>query len=117
MTTEKVGRTPVPTSCLGGGTRKDQLISYECSVTRPEDEVEARARGRRFGRPAVLRAQEIAAREVFAGLVGKLPKERRRTVRQRLRRIRRPAILGTLGRTRPLSDQWGRDRGTPIDRY
>jgi SAM-dependent methyltransferase len=38
-------------------------------------------------------------------------------VRARLRRLRRPARLGSLRRTRPLSDQWGRDRGTPIDRY
>jgi SAM-dependent methyltransferase len=34
-----------------------------------------------------------------------------------LRRLRRPARLGSLRRTRPLSDEWGRDRGTPIDRY
>lgn len=37
--------------------------------------------------------------------------------RQRLRRLRRPAFLGTLRRTRPLSDVWGYDRGTPVDRY
>ncbi len=36
---------------------------------------------------------------------------------QFLRRLRRPAWLGTLRRTTPLSDQWGYDRGTPIDRY
>jgi SAM-dependent methyltransferase len=36
--------------------------------------------------------------------------------RQRLRRLRRPALMGTLRRTTPLSDQWGFDRGTPIDR-
>ena len=35
----------------------------------------------------------------------------------RLRRWLRPAFLGTLRRTRPLSDHWGFDRGTPIDRY
>jgi SAM-dependent methyltransferase len=38
-------------------------------------------------------------------------------MRARLRRLRRPARLGALRRTRPLSDEWGRDRGTPIDRY
>jgi SAM-dependent methyltransferase len=32
-------------------------------------------------------------------------------------RLRRPALLGTLRRTTPLSDHYGRDRGTPIDRY
>ena len=40
-----------------------------------------------------------------------------RPARQRLRRLTRPAWLGTLRRTSPLSDQWGLDRGTPIDRY
>lgn len=34
-----------------------------------------------------------------------------------LARLRRPAVLGTLRRTRPLSDVWGFDRGTPVDRY
>ena len=37
--------------------------------------------------------------------------------RQRLERLRRPAFLGTIRRTRPLSDHWGRERGTPVDRY
>ncbi|HEU5100111.1 MAG TPA: methyltransferase domain-containing protein [Roseiflexaceae bacterium] len=38
--------------------------------------------------------------------------------RQRLlQRLRRPAWLGTLRRTTPLSDAWGFDRGTPVDRY
>ncbi len=37
--------------------------------------------------------------------------------RQRLRRLRRPAWLGAVRRTTPLSDHWGRDRGTPVDRY
>ena len=36
---------------------------------------------------------------------------------QLLARLRRPAILGTLRRTRPLSDVWGFDRGTPVDRF
>jgi SAM-dependent methyltransferase len=34
-----------------------------------------------------------------------------------MRRLRRPAFLGTIRRTTPLSDHYGRDRGTPIDRY
>ena len=37
--------------------------------------------------------------------------------RQRLTRFRRPAWLGTIRRTTPLSDQWGKERGTPVDRY
>jgi SAM-dependent methyltransferase len=36
---------------------------------------------------------------------------------QRLERARRPAWLGTIRRTTPLSDHYGRERGTPVDRY
>jgi SAM-dependent methyltransferase len=50
-------------------------------------------------------------------LAERIPKERREALRKRLLRMRRPARLGTLRRTKPLSDHWGRDRGTPIDRY
>jgi SAM-dependent methyltransferase len=42
---------------------------------------------------------------------------RRRTLRRQLRRLRRPAWLGTIRRIAPLSDAWGLDRGTPVDRY
>ena len=46
------------------------------------------------------------------------PSGRARSNRQRLlRRLMRPAWLGTLRRTTPLSNYWGYDRGTPIDRY
>jgi SAM-dependent methyltransferase len=46
------------------------------------------------------------------------PSGRARSNRQRLlRRMTRPAWLGTLRRTTPLSNYWGYDRGTPIDRY
>jgi SAM-dependent methyltransferase len=34
----------------------------------------------------------------------------------RVQRLLRPAWLGTLRRVRPLSEQWGYDRGTPVDR-
>jgi len=37
--------------------------------------------------------------------------------RKRLEQMRRPAWLGTIRRTSPLSDHWGRERGTPVDRY
>jgi SAM-dependent methyltransferase len=37
--------------------------------------------------------------------------------RRRLARLRRPAWLGTIRRTSPLSQHWGRERGTPVDRY
>lgn len=43
--------------------------------------------------------------------------EKRGQLRTRLRRLSRPAWLGTLWRTTPLSDVWGLDRGTPVDRY
>ena len=33
------------------------------------------------------------------------------------RRLRYPAFLGTARRTTPFSRHWGRDRGTPVDRY
>jgi len=46
------------------------------------------------------------------------PSSQARSNRQRLmRRLMRPAWLGTLRRTKPLSDHWGYDRGTPVDRY
>jgi SAM-dependent methyltransferase len=38
-------------------------------------------------------------------------------LRQRLRRLLRPALLGTLRSTVPRSDVWGFDRGTPVDRF
>jgi SAM-dependent methyltransferase len=47
----------------------------------------------------------------------RLSDERRQKFRRRLRRLRRPAWLGTIRRTTPLSDAWGFDRGTPVDRY
>jgi len=31
--------------------------------------------------------------------------------------MRRPVFLGSLRRTTPISERWGFDRGTPIDRY
>ena len=36
---------------------------------------------------------------------------------RRARRLRRPAWLGVMRRTTPLSEAWGADRGTPVDRY
>jgi SAM-dependent methyltransferase len=35
----------------------------------------------------------------------------------RLSRLLRPHLFGALRRTTPLSDNWGYDRGQPIDRY
>lgn len=36
---------------------------------------------------------------------------------KRLARVRRPAWLGTMRRLQPLSDHYGRERGTPVDRF
>jgi hypothetical protein len=43
--------------------------------------------------------------------------ERYLGLRQRIRRVFTPAWLGTIRRTTPLSEHWGHDRGTPVDRY
>lgn len=45
------------------------------------------------------------------------PKQQWVRLRQWWRRLRKPAWLGSLRRTTPLSESWGFDRGTPIDRY
>jgi SAM-dependent methyltransferase len=37
--------------------------------------------------------------------------------RQLAARFRRPAFLGTLRRTSPISRDWGFNRGSPVDRY
>src|SRR5437870_3400829 len=41
----------------------------------------------------------------------------RRELARRARRLRRPPGLGVLRHTTPLSEAWGSDRGTPVDRY
>ncbi len=46
-----------------------------------------------------------------------LPERTRAYAGSRLRRRLRPAWLGPLRRTSPLSDRWGLDRGWPVDRY
>lgn len=37
--------------------------------------------------------------------------------KSRLTRIRHPLWFGTLRNTKPVSAVWGKDRGTPVDRY
>jgi SAM-dependent methyltransferase len=44
-------------------------------------------------------------------------REPARRLRRVLRRLIRPAWLGTLRRTQPLSNDFGYDRGIPVDRY
>lgn len=52
-------------------------------------------------------------RSLNSYLLSKLTESQRR----RLRRMLRPAWMGSLRRMRPLSEHWGIERGTPIDRY
>lgn len=46
-----------------------------------------------------------------------LPPASRERWLQHCRRLLRPAWMGTVRRTVPLSRYWGGDRGTPVDRY
>jgi hypothetical protein len=50
-------------------------------------------------------------------LVKRMSVERRECLKQYVRRLTRPAWLGTIRRTTPLSNRYGYDRGTPIDRF
>lgn len=47
----------------------------------------------------------------------RVPDEHARWIRRRGRRLVAPARLGVFRRGAPLSDSWGYDRGTPVDRY
>ncbi len=50
-------------------------------------------------------------------LTARIPAKSRRRMLQWVRRMSNPARLGILHRTTPVSDRWGFDRGTPVDRY
>ncbi|RIK35053.1 MAG: methyltransferase [Chloroflexi bacterium] len=54
---------------------------------------------------------------LFTTLRKQIPPEQRQGLLQLLRRLAQPAWLGTMRRTTPLNDNWGIERGTPIDRY
>jgi hypothetical protein len=56
-------------------------------------------------------------RGVLSRLLERLPPDEAARLERRLRRVLRPARLGTLRRTTPLSHDFGYDRGTPVDRY
>lgn len=64
----------------------------------------------RRGLPAALTRKTV--RHDYLGR----PIPRREAVARRIRRIRRPRWLA-LSRTTPLSERWGSDRGTPVDRF
>src|SRR5262249_27558042 len=55
--------------------------------------------------------------KVLKTMTARIPPNRRISLQQRLKRIYRPAWFGTLRTTKPLSDDWGFDRGTAVDRY
>jgi hypothetical protein len=55
--------------------------------------------------------------QLLSSLLNKMPPEHRLYLRRRVNRLIRPAWLGTLRRTTPLSHNWGFDRGLPVDRY
>jgi SAM-dependent methyltransferase len=55
-------------------------------------------------------------RGVIHSLLRRLPPDRARQANHKLRRLARPARLGTL-RKGPFSHNFGYDRGTPVDRY
>lgn len=50
-------------------------------------------------------------------LLERLTPAQRKKLRQWRQRMTTPARLGTLHRTTPLSERYGADRGTPVDRY
>jgi SAM-dependent methyltransferase len=53
----------------------------------------------------------------MAKLQERIAPKQRDHLRQYLRRLARPAWIGSIRRTVPLSEAWGFDRGTPVDRY
>jgi SAM-dependent methyltransferase len=61
--------------------------------------------------------EQSLQRGVLDRLVRRLPPDRQVGARKRLRRLIRPAFLGTLRWTAPVSRRFGYDRGTPVDRY
>jgi SAM-dependent methyltransferase len=60
---------------------------------------------------------EMMQQYIAAYLEQHMPADQYRRLLQRARRLTHPAWLGTLRRTAPLSQSWGRDRGSPVDRF
>lgn len=58
-------------------------------------------------------AEKPMLADLFRRVRAKLPIEQQ----WRLRRLSHPAWLGSIRRLTPLSQHWGFDRGTPVDRY
>jgi hypothetical protein len=63
----------------------------------------------------------MATHAILRGMAGRLRQTlgpaRYQHLRRELRRLARPAWVRLLRRTTPVSEEWGLDRGTPIDRY
>jgi SAM-dependent methyltransferase len=66
-----------------------------------------------FGAPGLQRARAL----IMASIRKRIDPEQRARLGRHIRRLSRPAWLGTVRRTTPLSNHWGFDRGTPVDRY
>jgi len=54
---------------------------------------------------------------LLENLLGTVGPEQQKRLHQCLRRLSRPAWLGSIRRITPLSDRYGYDRGLPVDRY
>jgi SAM-dependent methyltransferase len=79
---------------------------------------ESGARGPLYSQTGMRRLLDYSLeRGVLSRFIAKLPPDEAARLRLRLRRLARPARLGTLRRTSPLSHDYGYDRGNPIDRY
>jgi hypothetical protein len=59
----------------------------------------------------------MPAATLMERLLARTAPEAQRAWNQRLVRLVRPALFGSLRRTTPLSTRWGSDRGTPLDRF
>jgi hypothetical protein len=139
ITTEKVGGASSATSSLLRGARimrEAAVIEADRKKVYRRSSLVQLARCVRDARdtPGIMRvrrsasgfsyyerdhpAEEVTSTTVRARRVRRLLAARNALQwNPRLRRLRRPAFLGTIRRTTPLSDHWGRERGTPVDRY
>jgi SAM-dependent methyltransferase len=71
-----------------------------------------------MGWPAGAGRDMSTAIRILAAEAGRfLTSEQRARLSHQFQRFVEPAWPGTLRRTKPLSEHWGTERGTPIDRY
>lgn len=67
-----------------------------------------------LGKPFASSGEKMSMR---ARIMRSLQEKMRPEFQKHWQRLAHPAWLGTLRRTTPLSDHWGFERGTPVDRY